>query len=142
MYLPDDLLVKIDVATMANGLEGRSPFLDHEFMEFVAAIPAEYKLKGTTTKHILKEALRELLPADILLREKMGFAVPLDHWFRNELKEMAYDTLLGRRCIERGLFNPQFVKAMLDDHVAGRWNWRDHIYNLLMLELWHREFVD
>ncbi len=141
-YLPDDLLVKMDIATMASSLEARSPFLDHRFMEFVARIPAEYKLKGRSTKHILKEALRGLLPDEVLFREKMGFAVPLDHWFRHELKELAYDTLLDKRSIERGYFNSSFVRKILDEHTAGRWNWQNHIYNLLMLELWQRRFID
>lgn len=142
MYLPDDLLVKVDVASMANSLEARSPLLDHEFMEFAARIPADLKLKGLTKKYILKEALRGLLPDDILFREKMGFGVPLDYWFRNELKEMAYDTLLDERALGRGYFRKEYIRQMLDEHVGGRWNWQYHIYNLLMLELWHREFVD
>ncbi|MBI3399372.1 MAG: asparagine synthase (glutamine-hydrolyzing) [Deltaproteobacteria bacterium] len=142
MYLPDDLLVKVDVASMANSLEARSPFLDHEFMEFAARIPSELKLKGRTTKYILKEALRGILPDDVLFRSKMGFGVPIDHWFRNELKEMAYDMLLGKRCVERGYFQKGFIQKILDEHVSGRWNWQYHIWNLLMLELWHREFID
>ncbi|MEW6715475.1 MAG: asparagine synthase-related protein, partial [Nitrospirota bacterium] len=142
MYLPDDLLVKVDVATMANSLEARSPFLDHEFMEFAARIPSELKLRRGNTKYILKEALKEVLPDEILYRQKMGFGVPIDHWFRNELKEMAYDVLLGKGGTERGYFNKAFIKRMLDEHVSGRWNWQYHIWNLLMLELWHREFID
>jgi asparagine synthase (glutamine-hydrolysing) len=142
MYLPDDLLVKVDVASMANSLEARSPFLDHEFMEFVAKIPAELKLKGRTTKYILKEALKEILPDEVLFREKMGFGVPIDYWFRNELKEMAYDTLLSDRAIQRGYFKKGVVKKILDEHTSGRWNWHNHIWNLLMLELWHRMFID
>ncbi len=142
MYLPDALLVKVDVASMAHALEARSPFLDHEFMEFAARIPASLKLKGTTTKHILKEALRGILPDEVLFREKMGFGVPLDYWFRNELKEMAYDTLLGDRATGRGYFRRDYVRKILDEHVSGRWNWQYHIFDLLMLELWHREFID
>jgi asparagine synthase (glutamine-hydrolysing) len=142
MYLPDDLLVKVDVASMANSLEARSPFLDHEFMEFTARIPSGLKLKGRTTKYILKEALRNILPDEVLFREKMGFGVPIDHWFRNELKEMAYDIILSRRSLERGYFQESYVKKILDEHVAGKWNWHNHIWNLLMLELWHRMFID
>jgi asparagine synthase (glutamine-hydrolysing) len=142
MYLPDDLLVKVDVASMANSLEARSPFLDHEFMEFVARIPAELKLKGRTTKYILKEALKGILPDEVLFREKMGFGVPIDHWFRNELKEMAYDTLLSGGAMQRGYFKREVVKKILDEHTSGRWNWQNHIWNLLMLELWHRMFID
>ena len=135
MYLPDDLLVKMDVASMANSLEARSPFLDHEFMEFVAKIPAELKLRGKTTKYILKEALRGILPDEVLFREKMGFAVPIDRWFRNELKEMVYDTLLDAKAIQRGYFKKEAVKKILDEHASGRWNWHNHIWNLLILEL-------
>jgi asparagine synthase (glutamine-hydrolysing) len=142
MYLPDDLLVKVDVASMANSLEARSPFLDHEFMEFAARIPENLKLKGKSTKHILKEALRGILPDQVLFREKMGFGVPVDHWFRNELREMAYDILLGAQTRDRGYFQEAFVRRILDEHVSGRWNWQYHIYNLLMLELWHRQFID
>lgn len=142
MYLPDDLLVKVDVASMANSLEARSPFLDHQFMEFVARIPAELKLKRTTTKFILKESLKGILPDKVLFRKKMGFGVPIDRWFRNELKEMAYDTLLGKRCVGRGYFKKTFIKRILKEHSSGAWNWQHHIWNLLMLELWHREFID
>jgi asparagine synthase (glutamine-hydrolysing) len=142
MYLPDDLLIKMDIASMANSLEARSPFLDHELMEFAARIPASHKLRGRTTKHILKESLRGILPDEILFREKMGFAVPLDHWFRNDLKEMAYDLLLGKRSCERGYFCEGYVRKMLDEHAGGKWNWQHQIYNLLMLELWQRSFID
>ncbi|GAB4486959.1 MAG: asparagine synthase (glutamine-hydrolyzing) [Thermodesulfovibrionales bacterium] len=142
MYLPDDLLIKVDVASMAHSLEARSPFLDHEFMEFAARIPSGLKLKGTTTKYILKEALRGMLPDGILFREKMGFGVPLDHWFRGDLKQMAYDTLLSERAVARGYFRPERVRQILDEHATGAWNWHSHIWNLLMLELWHRVFID
>lgn len=142
MYLPDALLVKVDVASMANSLEARSPFLDHQFMEFVAGIPAELKLRGRGTKYILKQAFSGILPHTVIYRPKMGFGVPIDHWFRNELKGMAYDILLGRGSIERGYFKKKIVKKILDEHVSGKWNWQNHIYNLLMLELWHREFID
>jgi asparagine synthase (glutamine-hydrolysing) len=142
MYLPDDLLVKVDVASMANSLEVRSPFLDHEFMEFAAGIPAEMKLKGLTTKYILKEALRNILPDEVLFREKMGFGVPIDYWFRNELKGMVYDTLLSEKAVSRGYFKKESIKKILDEHVSEKWNWHNHIWNLLMLELWHRMFID
>jgi asparagine synthase (glutamine-hydrolysing) len=142
MYLPDDLLVKVDVASMANSLEARSPFLDHEFMEFVARIPAELKLKGLTTKYILKEALRGILPDEVLFREKMGFGVPLDHWFRNDLKDMTYDILLSDRAVQRGYLKKEAVRRILDEHVSNRWNWQNQIWNLLMLELWQRMFID
>jgi asparagine synthase (glutamine-hydrolysing) len=141
-YLPNDLLAKVDVATMAHSLEARSPFLDHELMEYVAKIPSTLKLKRMTTKYILKKALKGILPSEIISRKKKGFVVPIDRWFRDELKEMVYDVLLGQRSIERGYFNKSFIQRILDEHVSGQWNWQYHIYNLLMLELWHRQFID
>jgi len=141
-YLPDDLLVKVDIATMAHGLEGRSPFLDHEFMEFAASLPADLKLRGRTKKYLLKRAARQLLPDAIIDRPKMGFGVPLDHWFRKDLKAMAYDLLLGPRALGRGYFRPDFVKQLLDEHVQGTRNWHYQLWNLTMLELWHRTFID
>ncbi|MFC1825836.1 asparagine synthase (glutamine-hydrolyzing) [Thermodesulfobacteriota bacterium] len=142
MYLPDDLLVKMDIASMANSLEARSPFLDHEFMEFVARIPSRFKLKFRTGKYILKSALSGLLPEKIIKRKKMGFGVPVDHWFRDELKDMAYDTILSQKSINRGYFKKNALQKILDEHVSGKWNWHNHIWNLLMLELWHKMFVD
>jgi len=141
-YLPNDLLTKVDVATMAHSREARSPFLDHEFMEYVARLPSTLKLRRVTTKYILKKALRGILPSEIITRKKKGFVVPIDRWFRDELREMVYDLLLGQRSLERGYFNRSFIQRILDDHVSGKWNWQYHIYNLLMLELWHREFID
>ena len=142
MYLPDDLLVKVDIASMANSLEARSPFLDHIFMEFVARVPAQLKLKGKKTKYILKQALRNILPAQILNRSKMGFGVPIDYWLINELRPMAYDLLLGQRHLERGYFKRSFIEKMLDEHCSTKWNWQYQIWNLMMLELWHRTFID
>ncbi len=142
LYLADTLLVKIDIASMANSLEARSPLLDHELMEFVARIPHRLKINGNKTKIILKEIFKDILPEDIIYRKKMGFGVPIAVWFRNELKEMVYDLLLDRRSIERGYFRKEYIKKMLDEHVSGRWNWQYQIYNLLMLELWHRTFID
>lgn len=103
-YLPEDLLVKVDIASMAHSLEARSPFLDHKLMEFAASLPAYLKLRGIETKYLLKHSLSDLLPREILRRRKMGFGVPLDVWFRKDLKEMTYDILLDNRCIERGYF--------------------------------------
>jgi asparagine synthase (glutamine-hydrolysing) len=139
-YLPDALLVKVDIASMAHGLEARSPFLDHEFMEFAATLPADFKLRGSITKYIFKRAVRPLLPDHVVDRPKRGFSVPLDHWFRHELREMAHGLLLDRKTIERGYFQPFVIKRMLDEHVRGMHNWADQLWNLVMLELWHRTF--
>jgi asparagine synthase (glutamine-hydrolysing) len=141
-YLPDDLLVKVDIATMAHGLEARSPFLDHVFMEFAASLPSTLKLKGTVKKYILKRALEGLLPDEIINRRKRGVAVPLAHWFRGELKEMVHDVLLDRRAASRGYFNTPAIIRLLDDHTEGRRSNQNQLFNLLMLELWHRTFID
>jgi asparagine synthase (glutamine-hydrolysing) len=141
-YLVDDLIAKIDIATMAHALEARSPFLDHRFMEFAASIPADLKVRGGEKKWILREALRGWLPDDILDRRKQGFSVPLSTWLRTDLQGWAREVLLDERSRERGYFAPGAVQAVLDRHAAGADGDAKRIYALLMLELWHREFVD
>jgi asparagine synthase (glutamine-hydrolysing) len=142
LYLPYDLLVKVDIASMAVGLEARSPMVDHEFIEFVARLPARFKISGLTLKAIFKKALRGLLPERILTRKKMGFGVPLDHWFRGQLSDLLRDTLLSQRSLERGYFRRRSVEQLIEAHVSGRNNHQYQLWNLLMLELWHRVFVD
>jgi asparagine synthase (glutamine-hydrolysing) len=142
LYLPEDLLVKIDRATMAHSLEARSPFLDHVLMEFVASLPSHLKLAGRQQKRVLKTALRDVLPDVVLKRPKMGFCVPLERWFREELREMAYDVLLAPRAMQRGYFRPQAVTKLLDDHCRGEANHAKYLWDLLILELWHQTFVD
>jgi asparagine synthase (glutamine-hydrolysing) len=141
-YLPNDLLVKVDIASMAASLEARSPFLDHKVMEFAASLPATYKLRGLTTKYLLKRALRELLPEENLTRRKMGFGVPISHWFRGELKEFLSDSILSGRAQQRGYFNPEVVHQLVNQHADGRRDYAPQLWTLLMLELWHREFID
>ncbi|MFA6079240.1 MAG: asparagine synthase (glutamine-hydrolyzing) [Candidatus Omnitrophota bacterium] len=142
LYLPDTLMTKVDIASMAHSLEARSPFLDHEFMEFAAKIPSDLKLKGgLESKYIFKRAAEPYLPHDVIYRKKMGFGVPIDHWFRSELKGMVYDLLLSRKAIERGYFRKDYIEHILDSHQKGA-NWHYHIWNLLMLELWHLMFID
>lgn len=142
LYLIDDLLVKMDRATMAHSLEARSPLLDHEFMEFVATLPAEMKLQGAEKKRVLKASLRGLLPDVILDRPKMGFGAPLGSWFRTDLRDMAHDVLLSPRAGQRGYFDPKVVATLLDDHCSGREDQSTYLWDLLVLELWHRTFVD
>jgi len=141
-YLPDDLLVKVDITSMANSLEVRAPFLDHLLMEYAASLPPSLKIRGAEKKYILKRAMADLLPAEILSRPKQGFIVPVDSWFRHALKEMAYDTLLDSRSAHRGYFRPGAVQRLLDEHQTGRRNWHRQLWTLLMLELWHRAFID
>jgi len=141
-YLPEDLLVKMDIATMANSLEARSPFLDHQFMEFCASLPSQFKLGGLVKKRVLKRALRGVIPDEIIDRPKMGFGVPIDHWFQHELRPLAEDVLLDTTARDRGYFNPAVVARLLDEHVRGVARWHSQLWNLLMLELWHRTFID
>jgi asparagine synthase (glutamine-hydrolysing) len=141
-YLPNDLLAKVDIASMAHSLELRSPFLDHKFVEFSASLPARFKLRGTKTKYLLKRALKGILPHDILNRKKMGFGVPLNHWFRGPLREFAKDTLLSEKSINRNYFEPVQVGRLLSEHSTGRKDHAYKIWNLLVLEIWHQVFVD
>ncbi len=141
-YLPDCLLVKVDIATMAHGLEGRSPLLDHRLVEFAATLPSTFKVRGTTTKYIFKRAVRDLVPRTALERPKHGFSVPLHRWFRNELRELTQDLLLDGRLAARGYFHPAVVRRLVDEHVTGVAGWQAQLWTLLMLESWHRMFVD
>ena len=141
-YLAGDLIPKIDIATMAHSLEARSPLLDHELMELAAAIPARLKVRGREKKWIFREAMRGWLPDDILDRPKRGFSVPMAEWLRTDLRSWAHEILLDRTTVERGYFQPQAVRGLLDAHAAGSDEHADQIWALLMLEGWHREFID
>ncbi len=141
-YLPGDILAKVDIATMANSLEGRSPFLDHKVMEFAASLPAEYKLRGSVKKYILKKAIKNLVPAKNIHRGKMGFGVPVGKWFRDELKPLLKETLLSQKSLRRGYFNSAVIKKMVYAHTEGKEDYVFQLWALLMLELWHKRFID
>ncbi|HEX8091227.1 MAG TPA: asparagine synthase (glutamine-hydrolyzing) [Blastocatellia bacterium] len=141
-YLPNDLLVKVDIASMAASLEVRAPFLDHHVLEFAASLPARYKLRGLTTKYLLKRALKGVLPEENLTRRKMGFGVPVGHWFRGEMKGFLAETLLSERALGRGYFNQDVTRRLIDEHSGRRRDHSPQLWTLLMLELWHREFID
>jgi asparagine synthase (glutamine-hydrolysing) len=141
-YLPNDLLVKVDIASMAVSLEARSPFLDHHLMEFAASLPANMKVRGLTTKYILKQALKGLLPQENLNRSKMGFGVPIGHWLRGELKDFAASIILSDRAMGRGYFRPPALHDLFESHAQGRRDHAHQLWTLLMLELWHRELID
>jgi asparagine synthase (glutamine-hydrolysing) len=137
-----ELLMKQDQMSMATSIESRVPFLDHVLVEFVAQLPDEWKLSGLTTKRILREAMKGLLPESILNRPKMGFPVPFAAWTRGSWNAVARDVLLDRRSRERGIIDPAAVDQLLRDHQAGRTDGADRIWTLLNLELWHRTFID
>ena len=142
LYLADDLLVKMDRATMAHSLEARSPFLDHVVMELAASLPVSFKQAWGQKKRILKASLRGRIPDALLDRPKMGFSVPIAKWFRIDLREMAHDVLLSRRASERGYFNGTEIARLLYDHSVNKGDHGTSLWNLLMLELWHRAFID
>jgi asparagine synthase (glutamine-hydrolysing) len=141
-YLPDDLLVKVDVASMAHGLEARAPLLDHELLEWVCAIPHEVRMAGGSAKALFKRAMAPFLPRAVLRRRKMGFSVPVAEWLRGALKELAYDTLLSEAARARGLFAPPYVRRLLDEHCSGASDHHRRLWALLMLELWFAMWID
>lgn len=142
-YLPDDLMVKVDIDTMAVALEGRSPFLDHELLELTAKIPFNLKLRGKNNKkYILKEALRGIIPDEVMFRPKMGFGIPIHGWFRHELKDYTYQTLLSGKAINRGIFKKDSVKKLLDTHCTTGIDHGYRIWALITLELWFQEYFD
>lgn len=142
-YLPGDILTKVDRMTMAVGLEARVPLLDHKLIEFVCTrIPSNLKLKGLETKHILKRAVQNFVPPEILNRPKQGFGVPIDQWLNDKLRDRLRDTLTEPRTMQRGYVEPQYVNVLLDEHARGRRDHASELWTLFVLELWHRTFVD
>jgi asparagine synthase (glutamine-hydrolysing) len=141
-YLPNDLLVKVDIASMANSLEARSPFLDHKLIEFAASLPESVKQQGRDTKSLLKKVAARLVPNDVIYRQKMGFALPIKHWLSNEMREFTRNILLSEQFARRGMFNTAVVERLLDeqDRDIRDNSWK--IWSLLMLELWFQQFID
>jgi asparagine synthase (glutamine-hydrolysing) len=140
-YLPGDLLVKVDVATMANSLELRSPMLDVNVVEWGLSLPRKFKIKGFETKHILKDIARSLVPVELVDRPKMGFGIPRAEWLRTEMKEMIIDTLTDTTARQRGWFNSVEVKKVIDIHMSGE-DKDNLLWPMLMLELWARTWLD
>lgn len=141
-YLPDCLMVKTDIASMANSLEVRCPLLDHELVEFAWSLPSNWKMNGHQRKVIFKQAVQKLLPQEIFEKPKTGFAVPLATWFRTDLAPLLKDTLLSEQAAARNLFDPSVLRCMVDDQLTGRRDWANRLWALLCLELWLREFID
>jgi asparagine synthase (glutamine-hydrolysing) len=137
-----ELLMKQDQMSMAASIESRVPFLDHKLVEFAAALPNRLKLRGFKTKWILREAVREILPPEILSRPKMGFPVPFGNWVRGPWSAIARDVLLDSRSRQRGIVEPAAVERLIAAHRAGETNGADAIWSLLNLELWYRTFID
>jgi asparagine synthase (glutamine-hydrolysing) len=141
-YLPNDLLVKVDIASMANSLEARSPFLDHKVIEFAASLPEHLKMQRFQTKSLLKKVAARLVPREVIYRRKRGCGVPIGKWFRNEMKDFVRDVLLSPAALGRGIVKPSAIEKYVNEHTDGS---RDHsfqLWTLLMLELWFQRFID
>lgn len=141
-FLPDQLLVKMDIASMAHSLEVRSPLLDHVFMEMAASLPVTAKISRGTGKRLLKEALRPWIPKDVLDRPKRGFTMPIAHWLRHELRQLPAALLLDSHALGRGMFERRAIEQLITDHQRGAADNSDKLWALIQLELWFRTYVD
>jgi asparagine synthase (glutamine-hydrolysing) len=137
-----ELLMKQDQMSMAASIESRVPYLDHELVEHVAAIPGRYKLRGWQTKAVLREALKDLVPREIITRRKMGFPVPMGRWLRGPCWPIVQEFVLAPRSLERGLFKPDSLRRLADEHRAGAWEHGTRLWLLVNLEIWQRIFLD
>jgi asparagine synthase (glutamine-hydrolysing) len=140
LYLQDDILVKVDRTSMANSLEVRAPFLDVNVVEFVNTIPHDLKLRGFTTKYILRQAMQSKLPRDIVNRRKKGFGIPIADWFKNELKPVLLDLFQESKLKQQGLFQPEFVRNLMHAHFTGRADNRKQLWTLFMFEKWYEKY--
>ncbi len=142
LYLAEDILTKVDRASMAVSLEVRAPFLDRRVAEFAASLPANYKLHGNKTKYVLKQAVKDLVPPFVTRRGKKGFGVPVAEWLKGKLRPLARDLLSPERVKRAGVFDPDYVSRLQDEHERGVANHRKLLWTLLMFELWHESFIE
>jgi asparagine synthase (glutamine-hydrolysing) len=141
-WLVDDILTKMDKMSMATSVEARVPFLDHELVEFVAALPVSLKIRTLGTKQLLRHTMRGFLPSHTLARRKHAFLVPVGQWLRGPLHDFLRETLLTEKMKKRGWLDPVAVEAIVGAHMSGRANYGQPLWNLLCLELWARLFLD
>ena len=141
-YLPNDLLVKVDIASMANSLEARSPLLDHKVIEFAASLPENIKIGRSETKSLLKKVAARLVPKDVIYRRKMGFGVPIGKWLKTDMKSFVADMLLSEKFAKRGYFDQAKVRDIIELHTSGKEDSPNQIWTLLMLEMWFQQFID
>jgi len=137
-----ELLMKQDQMSMAASIESRVPFLDHPLVEYASSLPQRLKLRGWTTKYVLRQAMRERLPEEILSRRKMGFPVPVGSWFRNGFRGVIDEFVLGERALSRGLFRADTVKRLVDSHMAATEKHDERLWMLVNWEIWQRIFLD
>jgi len=137
-----ELLMKQDQMSMATSVESRVPFLDHKLVEFTCSLPERLKLRGGTTKYILRESMKGVLPEAILSRSKMGFPVPIAAWFRGAYRSVIDEYVLSERAMSRGLFNSDFVRDLVNRHQSGAENHDERLWALVNFEIWQRQFFD
>jgi asparagine synthase (glutamine-hydrolysing) len=140
-YLAEDILTKVDRASMAVSLEVRAPFLDPRVGEFAARIPVDYKLRGRKGKYILKKAAEPLIPRAILDRPKKGFGIPVAEWLKGSLNPLMHDLLDKKRIVDQGLFDPMYVSRLIDEHERGKFSHHKQLWTLLVFQLWHDRFL-
>ena len=141
-YLPNDLLVKVDIASMACSLEARSPFLDHNVIEFAASLPENIKMSMMRPKFLLKKVAARLVPREVIYRRKMGFGVPVGRWLRGEMSGFLREVLLAERSLNRGIIRPDAMRRYVDEHIEGKFDHSFQVWTLLMMELWFQRFID
>jgi asparagine synthase (glutamine-hydrolysing) len=137
-----ELLMKQDQMSMAASIESRVPFLDHPLVEFASRLPERLKLRGLTTKYVLRETMRDHLPPEILKRKKMGFPVPVGAWLRGPFRPILDEFVLGPRAVARGLFEPEALRTIVESHASGEQNHSERLWSLINLEVWQRIFLD
>ena len=141
-WLPEDLLLKADRMTMATSVELRVPLLDHKLMEFCIALPDKYRQNGNHGKYLMKKVMEKYLPKNITYRQKQGFPVPIAKWFRTNLRNKVKEVLLDPKSINRNYFKVSYVEKIIDRHASGQEDLSRRIFSLLVLELWHRKYID
>jgi len=140
LYLQDDILVKVDRASMACSLEVRAPFLDYELVEFVMNLPSSLKLRRFTSKYLLKKVTKDFLPKEVIERKKKGFGIPIAKWVKGPLRELFGDLLSYDKIKKEGLFNPSYVSSLLQDHLVNKKDNRKQLWTLLVWELWANRY--
>jgi asparagine synthase (glutamine-hydrolysing) len=140
-YLPDDILFKVDRMSMAVSLETRGPFLDYTLVEFAASLPPALRLRGITGKYLLKRAMQDMLPQQILHRKKLGFNIPYKNWLRHELRDLLQDALAPMRLKRQGIFHASYVQSLVHEHLSGRQDHAHKLWQLLMFQLWAERYL-
>ena len=141
-YLPTDILAKVDRAAMSVSLETRIPYLDHELVRFSFSLPSNFKINHGNGKLLLRDYLSQYIPKSIFERPKMGFAVPLSQWLRNELRDWAEDIILSNDLVVQGYFDPKIIETRWSEHLSGKYDWSTQLWCVLMFQLWYKNMLE